>query len=216
MTNYGRGGFGDGNGSAKTYRGTGGVAEGVLFPCVVTDPPWRFGDNLPGPGRGAEKHYPCMDLPAIISYHANLPIAADAWVFIWRVGAMQHEALQLCDALELRVISEIVWVKTVNAVVPGQPGKPRMGMGRSVRNCHEVALVTKRGKPERSSGGVPSVLFAPRGEHSAKPELFFDHIEELCPGPRLEVFARRQRAGWTCIGNEATTRTSVANRGSAL
>ena len=93
-----------------------------MYPCVVTDSPWKFGDKLPGPGRGAEKHYKCMALPEIITYHESLPIAADAWVFIWRVGSMQHEALQVCDALRLRVVSEIVWIKTVNAVEPGQPG----------------------------------------------------------------------------------------------
>lgn len=41
-----------------------------------------------------------------------------------------------------------------------------------------------------------------RGGHSEKPEPFQDDIERLVNGPYLELFARRHRPGWTCIGNE--------------
>jgi N6-adenosine-specific RNA methylase IME4 len=39
--------------------------------------------------------------------------------------------------------------------------------------------------------------------HSAKPDGFLDHVEALCDGPYLELFARRQRLGWDTWGNEA-------------
>ena len=42
-----------------------------------------------------------------------------------------------------------------------------------------------------------------RGQHSAKPEAFFDLVESVSPGPYLELFARRQRLGWDTWGNEA-------------
>lgn len=42
-----------------------------------------------------------------------------------------------------------------------------------------------------------------RGAHSAKPEAFMDMVEQVSPGPRLELFARRQRLGWDTWGNEA-------------
>ena len=41
-----------------------------------------------------------------------------------------------------------------------------------------------------------------RTRHSAKPEAVQDRIERLWPGPRLELFARRHRPGWTCLGLE--------------
>lgn len=43
----------------------------------------------------------------------------------------------------------------------------------------------------------------PRGRHSEKPEAFFDLVEQVSPGPYLELFARRQRLGWDTWGNEA-------------
>jgi N6-adenosine-specific RNA methylase IME4 len=43
----------------------------------------------------------------------------------------------------------------------------------------------------------------PRGRHSEKPEAFFDLVEEVSPGPYLELFARRARFGWDYWGDES-------------
>jgi N6-adenosine-specific RNA methylase IME4 len=43
----------------------------------------------------------------------------------------------------------------------------------------------------------------PRGKHSQKPEAFIDMVEQVSPGPYLEMFARRNRLGWDTWGNEA-------------
>jgi N6-adenosine-specific RNA methylase IME4 len=51
---------------------------------------------------------------------------------------------------------------------------------------------------------APSSWFQwPRGRHSAKPEAFIDLVEQVSPGPYLELFARRNRLGWDTWGNEA-------------
>ncbi len=40
-------------------------------------------------------------------------------------------------------------------------------------------------------------------EHSRKPDEFYSMIEALAPGTRrVDIFARRHRAGWDCVGNE--------------
>ncbi len=49
----------------------------------------------------------------------------------------------------------------------------------------------------------------PRGAHSAKPEAFLDLVEQVSPGPYLELFARRQRLGWDTWGNEALEHVSL-------
>jgi hypothetical protein len=41
----------------------------------------------------------------------------------------------------------------------------------------------------------------PRGAHSAKPEAFLDIVEQVSPGPYLEIFARRARFGWDYAGD---------------
>lgn len=170
-----------------------------VAPCRVlsADPAWLFGDPLPGKSRGASSNYPCMTLAEICNFELP-PIADDAWLTLWRVGSMQHEALAVARAWGFSPpVSEIVWVKTTD-----DGRRVRMGMGRTVRNAHEVALICRRGKPSRAHADVPSVIFAPRGRHSEKPAAFYSAIERLAAGPYVELFARVERPGWTCYGNE--------------
>lgn len=41
----------------------------------------------------------------------------------------------------------------------------------------------------------------PRGPHSAKPAAFLDIVEQVSPGPYVELFARAPRLGWDSWGN---------------
>lgn len=174
------------------------------FRCVVADPAWQFGDKLPGPARGAEKHYSVMSAAAMAALMLP-PIADDAHLFLWRVSAMQQEALDIVTAWGFVVKSELVWRKLTKT------GKRHFGMGRHVRMEHEVCLIATRG---RGAGilnrSTRSTFDAPVGRHSEKPDKFFDIVEALVPGPRLELFSRRQRPGWTCIGDELGSRMEAA------
>jgi len=40
-------------------------------------------------------------------------------------------------------------------------------------------------------------------EHSRKPESFYELVDKICPGAKLELFGRQQREGWTCWGAES-------------
>lgn len=186
---------------------------------VVADPPWKFGDKLPGPGRGAEKYYPTLS-PAQIVQAYQLAFLRDvsdnATLLLWRVASMQQEALDVLKLWGFKLKSEIVWLKR------SIRGKRHFGMGRQVRMEHEVCLIATRGKGAVvQDKAVRSVLdpdevtddlevFAFSGvfsatasrEHSKKPEEFFDVIEQLYAGPYVELFARRVRPGWACLGDE--------------
>lgn len=158
---------------------------------LVADPPWRFSDGLPGNGRGAAKHYGCLATNDIMRFPLP-PLADDAVLFLWRVAAMQEEALAVAKAWGFVIKSEIVWRKT-----------GRIGMGRYVRHCHEVCLIGRRGKMlDRLDRGVRSTFDAPASKHSAKPDEFYDLVERLYAGPYAELFARRHREGWSCFGDE--------------
>lgn len=197
---------------------------------VLADPGWLFGDKLPGGGRGALKHYRCDSLADICNWLPDLiavgtvpPIADDAVLFLWRVAAMQREALAVVRAWGFDdPTSDVPWVKTSRdvsdddaaALLDGLTESDvgpilRMGMGRTVRNCHETLLLCRRGKPVRKSASERSVIFAPRTQHSAKPEKVQDMIERLYSGPYVELNARRQRPGWLCIGDELAEEQSA-------
>ena len=166
-----------------------------LATTIVADPPWPFKDKLPGKGRGAAKHYKLLSIEDIKSF--PLPVLADnARLFLWRVASQQEGALAVVRAWGFVPKAEMIWVKTKDRQ------HLQIGMGHQVRNCHEACIIAVRGRPLRLSMAIPSVFFAPRAQHSAKPECFFDFVESLSPGPYVELFARRLRSGWLCFGDE--------------
>jgi N6-adenosine-specific RNA methylase IME4 len=174
--------------------------DGIRYRTIVADPPWRFDDSLPGRGRGAAKHYRTLSTPDIIKAYPLLDfeVERDARLFLWRVTAMQQAAWAVMKAWGFVLKSEVVWVK-----VHGENQRLlHMGMGRQVRMSHEVCLIGTRGRPERLSAAERSVIFAETGAHSEKPAAFYELVERLSPGPYLELFARRPRVGWTCLGDE--------------
>jgi N6-adenosine-specific RNA methylase IME4 len=81
----------------------------------------------------------------------------------------------------------------------------QVGLGQYLRGSHELCLFGVRGDamvppPSRRR---PSVVFASRGRHSAKPDAAYAVIGDVSPGPRVEMFARVARPGWDAWGNEA-------------
>lgn len=183
------------------------------FRIVVADPPWQFGDKLPKK-RGAESHYPCMSTEDMCMLELP-PIDDQALLFLWRVGAMQEEALAVMHMWGFHLKSELVWVKTKNGVVIQDDSEMNesdlaFGMGRYTRYCHEVCLIGTRCKgmsPFIKKHSQRSVFFAEREEHSKKPAKFFEIVEEMTDGkgPYLELFSRARRAGWVTLGNELGT-----------
>jgi len=166
------------------------------FRVLVADPPWKFNDHLPGRGRGAAKHYPCMSSAEICAFPTP-PMLDDAVLFLWRVAAMQREAMDVIDAWGFTFKSELVWVKRTAT------GRRHFGMGRIVRSEHEVCLIATRGRPRPLNLSTRSTFEAVAvRQHSAKPDRFYDVVRELYEGPYVELFARRHRPGWTCFGNE--------------
>jgi N6-adenosine-specific RNA methylase IME4 len=169
------------------------------FTVVVADPPWHFADKLPGLSRGAARHYPTMTTEAICRFPLP-PLADDCLLFLWRVASIQQAALDVARVWGFTVKTELVWLKkTCN-------GNRWFGMGRTLRAEHEICLVASRGRPALLNHATRSTFVtgfsAPVRQHSEKPEIFYQIVEELCGGPRLELFARRQRPGWTCVGDE--------------
>ncbi len=186
------------------------------FGVVSADPPWSFGDPLPGASRGAQKNYATLSVDDIkgrkfVGGELLADVADDAYLFLWRVSAggvnlitMVENAYAVARAWDFTPKTEIVWRKqTVH-------GNRHFGMGRHVRMEHEACIVATRGKAKPLVRNIRSVFDAPapsgkngRATHSAKPDAFYTEVvEKLFGGPYLELFARSRRPGWTCVGDE--------------
>jgi N6-adenosine-specific RNA methylase IME4 len=167
------------------------------FACLLMDPPWmeRGGGRIK---RGADRHYPLVktaDLPGVIWGSGVFRPAEHAHLWMWATANHLADALWLIDALGFRYTTHACWFKT-----------GAMGLGQYFRMQHELLLFATRGRGyavRTDARNLPSVIVAPRGRHSEKPVEAYQLIEARSHGPRVELFARRARPGWTVWGNEA-------------
>lgn len=88
------------------------------------------------------------------------------------------------------------------------------GMGRLFRQTHEICLVginNNKIYKKLANKSQRSVSFGENLRHSAKPEHLQDSLEKMFPGTdKIELFARRIRPGWVCLGNEVCNGEDIA------
>jgi N6-adenosine-specific RNA methylase IME4/ParB-like chromosome segregation protein Spo0J len=165
------------------------------YAVLYADPPWHFEvyNEESGIERAAGNHYSTMSLDEICVLPV-LDLATDAAVlFMWTTAPHLQESFQVLAAWGFEYKTNIVWVKD------------KIGLGYFVRNQHELLLVATRGDmPSPSPANrPPSVISAPRREHSRKPDEAYALIEAMYPTlPKVELFARQRRPGWDVWGNE--------------
>jgi N6-adenosine-specific RNA methylase IME4 len=173
------------------------------------DPPWTFHAwSHRGEGKGACQHYRCQTLEDIIALPVSELMAPDAALFLWVVQPMYPEAMRVLDAWGFTYrTAAFVWIKMPQRWSEHQLPlriRPRMGLGYHTRSGSEQCWLATRGKGyKRQSMAIEQVVFAPIREHSRKPDEVAQRIDRLVGDvPRIELFAREQRPGWVCWGNE--------------
>lgn len=161
--------------------------------CIYLDPPWAYRDE--SCSGSAKAQYPTMTeeeicaLPVAMLFH---PDGVHVWM--WTTWPMIRDGVphRVLDAWGVRWVGELVWLK------------PGLGVGRWLRPSTEILAlaVCKNNFPLRADNQRGHIE-AKREGHSRKPDVFYETIETLSTGPRIELFARRPRAGWWRWGNEA-------------
>ena len=126
-----------------------------------------------------------------------------------RVESLYKTTVDLANKLKAK---PVVTVKDYLKVLHGAIGAISVssvlafGMGRLFRQTHEICLVgTSNNKIYKllANKSQRSVSFGENLRHSAKPEHLQNSLEIMFPtAQKLELFARRIRPGWTCLGNE--------------
>ncbi len=169
------------------------------FGVIHADPEWQQETwSESGQGRSASNHYP-VSSTAVIKSRAVAEIAADDCVlFLWVTVPHLQQGLDVMGAWGFAYKSSCVWEKEY----PGE----QQGMGYWFRVNHEILLVGTRGNIPAPAPGTqwPSVIKAPVGAHSEKPEIFAQLIESYFGDlPKIELNARKARPGWDVWGLEA-------------
>ena len=185
-------------------------ATGTRAATIVADPPWRYqkDTSMGSKPRAAEAHYRTMGIREIAALPVSELVADDAHLYLWVTvprlyGDRDDRSFTPVDVMEawgFEFKTMLTWVKS------GSPG-----MGWYFRGQTEHVLFGVRGHaPIPPEVRIPNYLIAPRQGHSGKPEAFLDLVEQVSPGPYLELFSRRQRFGWSTWGDEALNPTGVA------
>lgn len=181
------------------------------FSCLATDPPWHHASRSPKgqTSRAPSHHYRTMSLAEIKALPVRDVAAKDCHLFLWTTGPHLEQAFSVMHAWGFRYSSlAFVWVKRRKSLCDDNmlfmDGRDLFtGMGYTTRQNAELVLLGRRGSPRRLSKSVHQVIASPRREHSRKPDEVYSRIETYCAGPRLELFARQSREGWTTWGDEA-------------
>jgi N6-adenosine-specific RNA methylase IME4 len=173
------------------------------FGTILADPPWQFQNRT---GKMAPEHkrlsrYATMTLQDICDLPVEVAAAERSHLYLWVPNALLPEGLEVMKAWGFNYKSNLIWYK-----IRKDGGPDRRGVGFYFRNVTEVLLFGVRGKDVRTMPPARSqenIISTQKREHSRKPDEQYDLIERCSWGPRLELFARGARAGWTVWGNEA-------------
>lgn len=160
------------------------------YRTIVADPPWRY--DSPGVTKAdSRKFYDTLSIGEICALRDVVgPLAAsDAHLWLWATNALMEEAHDVVRAWGFRPLTIVTWCK------------PRPGVGHYLRNNTEHVILASRGAPMTPEHKPLSTW--PASAHSAKPDAFLDLVEQVSPGPYLELFARRARFGWDYWGDES-------------
>jgi len=182
------------------------------YRTIVADPPWplmagpkAFQTRKPTRAHGIDLNpryaattrplaYATMTLDEI----AALPVAhlasPDAHLYLWTVNRHLEATYDIARAWGFTPSTLLTWCK-----------EPRgIGLGGTFTLASEWVLFCRRGSlkaNQRIDRNWWQWRRPPR--HSEKPEAFLDLVEQISPGPYVELFARRARFGWDYWGDES-------------
>ena len=117
--------------------------------------------------------------------------ADNAMLFLWVTSPQLKKVFRVIESWGFTYKTYMTWVKD------------KIGLGWYIRNQNELLLLAEKGNmPIPKPADRPSsAVYAPRTEHSRKPDVFYEIIEKMYPNRKyLELFGRRKRPGWELWG----------------
>lgn len=159
------------------------------FDVIAIDPPWNYGTQFNASGRRVANPYPEMTQEELKKI--ELPASENCVLFLWTTHKFIWDAKELLDEWGFEYRSMFVW------------DKQKIGMGNLVRMQCEFCLMGIKGNPVfRDAHNIRDIFSEPRREHSRKPKAFYEMVNNLCVGRKLDYFSREHRDGWCSYGND--------------
>lgn len=163
---------------------------------IIADPPWPHA-NGSRTNSGKSPKYPLMNLREIAALGpAVIDLAGEnAVLYLWATSPHLPGAIDTVQAWGFAYRSFHVW------------SKDRVACGFWSRSNAELCIIAERGRPSAPPASLllTSVIKgAPEADgHSTKPSVIHELVERLWPeANKIELFARRRRAGWRVVGSD--------------
>lgn len=187
------------------------------FRTISADPPWPYDTAAKGTraiptkliqggsrlGKSvSDWSYSPMPMDEILALPVRDVADSSAHLYLWVTNAFIAEGMEVMAAWGFKYKTMLTWTKTQDS----HPIRVSMKSGFYFRGATEHVLFGVRGScPPPDGLALPTGYLWPRlARHSEKPHEFYrDVAEKMSPEPRLEMFARGPRVGWTTWGNQA-------------
>lgn len=177
------------------------------FHTIVADPPWKMTRLLldKAPDESSELDYPtlpsfcpdgyclkdiCQSVQCVTGRVLETAAADECHLYCWTTQRFLPDAINLVRSWGFTYQCILVWVK--------KSGMTPFSWQYNV----EPIVFAHRGGLKLQRMGLKLSLEADTHGHSVKPQEFYDRVVEASPEPRLELFARKPRSGFTVWGNE--------------
>lgn len=168
------------------------------YNIIVADPPWMYSSQRMvqrDKFTGVDDEYDTMTLQDMCDLPIQSVCDTKCVLYMWTTGPKLEDAFKLIRAWGFKYSTvAFVWDKRI----------PNPGV-YSISQV-EYVLVAKRGTlPKRVKYNTRQLLSETRTVHSKKPEEIQNRIDAHYAHrgvKKLELFARRFRPGWDCVGNE--------------
>ena len=178
----------------------------MKFQVICCDPPWSFNDKLKMSNvkRGSESNYSVLSIEDLFEIPLQEIVDDNAFCCIWVPNTLLQSGLDLMRKWGFEHKGIYGWVKKSS-----KNGKLHFGMGHTFRGTFEIALYGRRGKIEVHNKSQRNIEidenfdFDDPLKHSQKSEKLQDSLDLMFPEvKKIELFARRKRSGWECVGLE--------------
>lgn len=190
------------------------------YACIYADPPWRTkaGRGFSGykvvdgqqifnsnDNRSRDLPYQTMSIEEIAKLNISELTEPNAHLYMWVTNQYLLQAERIIKAWGFKYSTTLVWAKNPMGG----------GLGGTFKISTEFLIFATKGKLKSKKTIVGTWFQQKRSYvngapcHSKKPDFFYDLIESVSPGNRLELFARNQREGWDVFGNEVSNSIEI-------
>ena len=173
------------------------------YDVIVIDPPWPL-RKIKRQSRPLQLgfDYPTMSLEQIKRLKIKYLCEDNSWIFVWTTQRFLPITFQLLKGWGLNYRYTMTWVKPGGFQIYNYP-----------QFNTEFVVCGTYGKPKLIDMKAFNTGFtAPRGKHSEKPREFYETINRVCGGTKIDLFSRTERQGWNVWGNEVNDEEHVEQK----